>query len=282
MAHILLAWFYKNIIMKNIGFISFLILCSFMPQKTAFHTELDDVLAKAKKINNAFTYGEKLTYRVHYGPLDGGKAYFSIDANPQLVNNRNTYYVKVNGKSAGLVDMMFKVKDEFESYIDQEALVPLKATKKIKEGKYTDSDFIIFDHAGKTASGRRGKTDIVTNTQDIISAIYYARSLDMTNAKPGDIFPVPFYLDGKTYELRFKFEKRENIKSELGTFKTIKVKPQLIEGRVFKDNEALTLWVTDDDNKIPVRVESDIFVGSIKVDLLEMSGIRNPLTSIVN
>ena len=267
--------------MKNIGFIFFLFLCSFMPQKIAFQTELDDVLAKAKKINNAFTYGEKLTYRVHYGPLDGGKAYFSIDANPQLVNNRNTYYVKVNGKSAGLVDMMFKVKDEFESYIDQEALVPLKSTKKIKEGKYTDTDFIIFDHAGKTASGKRGKTEIVTNTQDIISAIYYARSLDMTNAKPGDIFPVPFYLDGKTYELRFKFEKREIIESELGKFKTIKVKPQLIEGRVFKDNEALTLWVTDDDNKIPVRVESDIFVGSIKVDLLEMSGIRNPLTSIV-
>ena len=144
-----------------------------------------------------------------------------------------------------------------------------------------NSDFIIFDHAGKTASGKRGKTEIVTNTQDIISAIYYARSLDMTNAKPGDIFPVPFYLDGKTYELRFKFEKREIIESELGIFKTIKVKPQLIEGRVFKDNEALTLWVTDDDNKIPVRVESDIFVGSIKVDLLEMSGIRNPLTSIV-
>jgi hypothetical protein len=268
--------------MKNLGFISLLILCSFIPQNNLQLSEFDDVLAKIKKVNNAFTYGEKLTYRVHYGPLDGGKAYFSIDAAPQLVNNRNTYYVKVNGKSAGLVDMMFKVKDEFESYIDQEALVPLKATKKIKEGKFTDSDFILFDHAAKTATGRRGKTEIVTNTQDIISAIYYARSLDMTNAKPGEVFPVPFYLDGKTYELRFKFEKRENIKTELGTFRTIKVKPQLIEGRVFKDNEALTLWVTDDDNKIPVRVESDIFVGSIKVDLAEMSGIRNPLTSKVN
>jgi hypothetical protein len=86
-------------------------------------------------------------------------------------------------------------------------------------------------------------------------------------------------LDGKTYELRFKFDAREVIKTEIGTFKTIRVKPQLIEGRVFKDNEALTLWVTDDENKIPIRVESDIFVGSVKVDLAEMSGIRNPLTS---
>lgn len=268
--------------MKRLSFISLLFLCSFISQKNYPHQELDDVLTKLKKVNSAFTFGEKLTYRVHYGPLDGGKAYFSVDANPQVVNNRNTYYVKVNGKSAGLVDMMFKVKDEFESYIDQEALVPLKATKKIKEGKYTDSDFIIFDHAAKTATGRRGRTEILANTQDIISAIYYARSMDMTSAKQGDVFPVPFYLDGKTYELRFKFEKREVIKTDLGTFKTIKVKPQLIEGRVFKDNEALTLWVTDDDNKIPIRVESDIFVGSVKVDIAEMSGIRNPLTSKIN
>ncbi|MFA9214446.1 MAG: DUF3108 domain-containing protein [Candidatus Methylacidiphilales bacterium] len=265
--------------MKRLSFISLLFLCSFMPQINNQQSELDDVLSKMKKVNNAFTFGEKLTYRVHYGPLDGGKAYFSIQNTPEMVNNRSTYYVKVNGKSAGLVDMMFKVKDEFESYIDQEALVPLKATKRIKEGKYTDSDFIVFDHAAKIASGKRGKTEILSNTQDIISAIYYARSMDMTSAKPGDVFPVPFYLDGKTYELRFKFEKREVLKTDIGTFKTIKVKPQLIEGRVFKDNEALTLWVTDDENKIPVRVESDIFVGSVKVDLAEMSGIRNPLTS---
>ncbi len=273
------ASFIKQSNMKRLSFISLLFLCSFMPQNQVAQSELDDVLSKIKKVNNAFTYGEKLTYRVHYGPLDGGKAYFSIDAAPQLVNNRNTYYVKVHGKSAGLVDMMFKVKDEFESYIDQEALVPLKATKKIKEGKYTDSDFILFDHTAKTATGRRGKTEIVTNTQDIISAIYYARSMDMTSAKPGDVFPVPFYMDGKTYELRFKFISRETLKTDMGSFKTIKVKPQLIEGRVFKDNDALTLWVTDDENKIPVRVESDIFVGSIKVDLEEMSGIRNPLSS---
>ena len=103
--------------------------------------------------------------------------------------------------------------------------------------------------------------------------------MDLTNAKPGDVFPVPFYLDGKTYELRFKFDGREVIKTNLGTFKTIKVKPQLIEGRVFKDNDALTLWVTDDDNKIPLRVESDIFVGSVKADLEEFSGLKNALSS---
>lgn len=265
--------------MKRLALIPLLFLFSFISSEKFYQTELDTILAKNKKVNNAFTFGEKLTYRVHYGPLDGGKAHFSVDPAPQLVNNRNTYYVKVNGKSAGLVDMMFKVKDEFESYIDQEALVPLKAIKKIKEGKYTDSDFITFDHANKIATSKRGKTEIVTNTQDIISAIYYARSMDLTNAKKGDVFPVPFYLDGKTYELRFKYEGKEVLKTSMGTFNTIKVKPQLIEGRVFKDNEALTLWVTDDENKLPIRVESDIFVGSVKVDLEEYSGLKNPLTS---
>jgi len=242
---------------------------------------LDDTLSKYKKLNNAFTYGEKLTYRAHYGPLDGGKCYFIVGDMPEQVNNRNNYHIKVNAKSAGLVDFMFKVKDEFESYLDEEAIVPVKATKKIKEGNYTDSDFILFDHEKHVATSRRGKIDIVPNTQDIISAIYYARITDMSNVKPGDIFPVPFYLDGKNYELRFKYISRETIKTEAGTFRTIKVKPQLLEGRVFKDAEALTMWVTDDENKIPLRVESSIFVGSVKVDLIEMSGIRNPLTSAV-
>lgn len=229
--------------------------------------------------NTAFTYGEKLNYRVYYGLINGGYANFEVAGKPQQVNNRNVYYIKVHGKSTGLVDMMFKVRDEYESYLDEDALVPWKSTKNIKEGNYRDNDFIVFDHENRTANSRRGKIEIAERTQDIISSIYYARSTDMTSAKPGDMFPVNFYLDGKNYQLRFKFVGRETLKTDLGTFRTLKVKPQLLEGRVFKDSEALTLWVTDDMNKVPLRVESDIFVGSIKADLEKFENLRNPLTS---
>jgi hypothetical protein len=240
----------------------------------------EEVLYEVKSApNTAFTYGEKLTYRVHYGVLNGGNAHFEIADKPVTVNNRNTYHIKVHGKSTGLVDVMFKVRDEFESYMDEDALIPWKATKKVKEGGYTDSDFIIFDHQRRIATSRRGKLDIPENTHDLISSIYYARSLDMRGAKKGDVFPITFFLDNKNYEFRFKFLGREEITTDAGIFKAIKVRPQVVEGRVFKDSEAITLWVTDDENKIPLRAESEIWVGSLRADLVSYSGIRNPLTS---
>jgi hypothetical protein len=240
----------------------------------------DEVIYEVKNHpNKAFTYGEKLTYRVHYGLLNGGNFDFAVGDQPHMVGEHTTYYLRVFGKSAGMVDMMFGVKDEFESYMDIDALVPWQATKKVKEGDYKDSDFIIFDHKHRKVSSRKGSMDIPENTHDIISAIYYARTTDMSNAKIGDVFPINFYLDHKNYEFRFKFLGREVIETDAGKFAALKIRPQVVEGRVFKDSEAITMWVTDDANHIPLRAQSEIWVGSLKADLVKMSGIRNPLTS---
>ena len=233
-----------------------------------------------KRENTAFTYGEKLKFKVYYGLINGGTADLEVAPKPTKVNGRNTYYIKIYGKSTGMVDVMFRVKDQFESYLDEEALIPWKATKNVKEGGYKAIDLVLFDHEnGFAQSNAKGKVEIAERTQDIASALYYARSTDMTNSKAGDVFPVNFYMDGKNYNLRFKFVGRETLKTDIGTFKTLKVKPQLLEGRVFKDSEALTLWVTDDENKVPIRAESEIFVGAIKMDLMAYSGLRNPLTA---
>ncbi len=240
----------------------------------------DEVLYEVKShANTAFTYGEKLTYRVHYGLLNGGSCEFVVGDKPTMIGDKTTYHLKVQGRSTGMVDLMFGVKDEFESYMDVDALVPWQAAKKVKEGNYKDSDFIIFDHKRRKANSKKGTIDIPENTQDIISAIYYARTTDMGKAKVGDVFPINFFLDNKNYEFRFKFLGREVIETEAGTFATLKIRPQVVEGRVFKDSEAITMWVTDDDNHIPLRAQSDIWVGSLKADLVKMSGVRNPLTS---
>jgi hypothetical protein len=230
----------------------------------------DEVLYELKPLqNNAFTYGEKLKYRVHYGFLTGGYADFDVSDKPEMYNNRPVYKIKASGRSTGVVDAMFSVKDEFVSYMDTEALVPWKATKNVKEGNYKDLDVILFDHRRRIAqSTNRGQLSIPEGTKDIISTLYYARSLDMTKANPGDVFPITFYLDNKNYEFRFKFVGRETIKIGSGKYKALKVKPQVI-----------AMWVTDDENKIPLLVESEIWVGSLKAELIEMSGLRNPLNS---
>jgi hypothetical protein len=267
--------------MKKVVIPVLLLAALMMPALHAYNqAPKDEVLYDLKPLrNNAFTFGEKLKYRIHYGVLTGGYADFEVFDKPEMINDRQTYHIKVAGKSTGIVDMMFKVKDEYESYMDVEALVPWKAIKNVKEGNYTDRDVITFDHRRRTAVSRRGMLQIPEGTKDIISSIYYARSLDMTNAQPGDVFPVTFYLDHKNYEFRFRFMGRETIKVDAGTFKALKVKPQVIEGRVFKDQEAITMWVTDDENKIPLLVQSEIWVGSLKAEIVNMEGLRNPLTA---
>lgn len=229
--------------------------------------------------NTAFTYGEKLEYRIHYGPMSAGNCEFVVHDKSVEVNGRKTYHIKVSGKSAGLVDAMFKVRDEYESYVDEEAIIPWKCIKKVKEGGYTDSDFIMFDQQNGFASSKRGKVEIQEQTQDVVSAIYFARTTDMSKAKPGDVFPVNFYMDAENYQLRFKFVKRAIVKTDAGTFRALVIKPQLLKGRVFKDDEALTLWVSDDENKIPLMVESDIFVGSITAEITKIKGTKNPMVA---
>jgi hypothetical protein len=272
--------------MKKLLFSSylFLVLSIFISARTSIFSEVPkEKKSKPYEIikvkNTAFTYGEKLDYRVHYGPLTGGYAHFEIDSKPAEVNNRKAYHIKVDGKSAGMVDVMFKVRDQYESYVDEEAIMPWKCIKKVKEGGYTDSDFILFDQQNGFATSRRGKVDIAQQTQDVVSAIYFARTTNMSNAKVGDIFPLNFYMDAENYQLRFKYAGKEVIKTDAGTFNTLIIKPQLIKGRVFREDEALTLWVTDDENKIPIMVESDIFVGAIKAELISYKNIKNPLTS---
>jgi len=251
-------------------------------ENTSFELPKTNKVYELKKVTNlAFTYGEKLNYRIHYGPFNAGHCEFLVGNSPVEVNNRKSFHIKVVGKSAGLVDAMFNVRDEYESYIDEEAIIPWKQIKKVKEGNYTDSDFILFDQRNGFATSRRGKISIEEQTQDVVSAIYFARTTDMSNAKIGDIFPVKFYMDGENYLLRFRYVGKEKLKTDIGTFNTLVIKPQLIKGRVFKDDEALTLWVTDDENKIPLLVESSIFVGSIKAQITKMENIRNPLRARV-
>lgn len=236
---------------------------------------------KSAAATPAFGVGEELSYRVHYGPLSAGTAELKIDNSIQSLYGSDVYHIKMTGKSAGMVDFMFKVKDEYETFMDVNDLVPVKMIKNVREGGYKDQDVVVFDQQKKVAIGKRGKTDITDKTQDILSALYYARSTDMSTAKIGDVFPVNFYMDGKSYQLRFRYVSREDLETDLGTFHTLVVKPQLLEGRVFKDQEALTLWVTDDQNKVPLRAESSIFVGSVKMDLISMKNLRNPVQSKV-
>ncbi len=244
-------------------------------------------LPKAKsdvnlKVNNfAYTYGEKLEYRMHYGPFNAGYATLEIQNEPVIVNGRKTFNIRASAKSSGTIDFLFnKVRNDYETYIDEENLVPLKYTKKVEEGKYRDSDFALFDRNENKINSKKASIDNVpSQVQDLLSVYYWTRVWDVKNAKVGDTYPTVFYMDGKIFNYSIKYLGKDIVKTDAGKFNAIKIRPQVKTGEFFKSEDALTIWVSDDDNHMVLKVESEIFVGAVALTLTNFKNLKNPCTS---
>lgn len=245
----------------------------------SFHKE--DVAGQDKDLreikNEAFKSGEVLEYRVHYGFIDAGEARLEISNEEKSVGGRPCFHMIGTGKSVGAFDWFFKVRDRYETFVDKSAIVPWLFIRRVDEGGYTINQNVMFNHHKKIATSEKSTLSIPENLQDLVSAFYYARTIDMSSKKTGDIIEIYAWLDDEIIPLHTKIIGREKIKTKLGTFNCIALRPLLQQGRVFKDNEDMTIWVTDDKNHIPVRAEAKILVGSIKMDLKKYSGLANPV-----
>lgn len=229
----------------------------------------------------AFKAGEVLKYRIHYGIIDAGIGRLEVKRDIKTIGNRKAYHVVGIGETRGAFDWFFKVRDRYESYIDTEALIPWVFIRRIDEGGYVKSQDVTFDHYKRTATSNKATIPVPENVQDLVSAFYYARTFNFSAAKPGDIFAMDAYLDDEVFPMKIRYIGKEKIKTRFGTFVCIKFRPMLMQGRVFRDEEDMTVWVSDDDNRIVIRAEAKILVGSVKMDLDGYSGLANPITSKV-
>ncbi|MBP7268885.1 MAG: DUF3108 domain-containing protein, partial [Bacteroidia bacterium] len=196
---------------------------------------------KLRTLNhNAFRPGEVLKFRIHYGFMDAGEA--TLEVKPELKNfgNRDCYHVVGTGRSVGAFDWFFKVRDRYESVIDKDAMLPWLFIRRVNEGGYIINQNVSFNHFSDSAKSEKATISIPENTQDLVSAFYYARTIDFSNAKEGDVFPINGYLDDAIFPMNIKYIGKEEIKTKMGTFRCIKFRPMLVEGRVFKDNEDMT------------------------------------------
>jgi Protein of unknown function (DUF3108) len=233
--------------------------------------------------NSSFKEGEKLTFRVYYNMsfiwINAGNASFTTSL--EDMNGRKVYHITGDGKTAKSYEWFYKVKDKYETYLDKETLSPSRFIRNVHEGSTKIYQDVSFDHKKELATSN-GKTYPISRcTQDVLSAIYYARNIDYSKYAPGDKIPFNMFLDDKLYQLYIKYMGKEQITTRMGTYKAIKIAPLLIEGTVFSGGEKMTVWVSDDQNHLPLRVESPIAVGSVKVDLIDFSGLRNPFNAMV-
>lgn len=239
------------------------------------------MLALPKKEYLAFQPGEKLKYDLNYNGISAGEGNFEIKPEPKIIAGKPHFHISVTGKSYPVLDPFYKVRDYYESFIDKETLMPSVFMRDVTEGKYKDKEYYIFD---------RTKNSIIANEQvytdkkdihDIVSAFYYLRCIDFTSKKPGYSIDVKSFFDEEELPMGVQFIGRQVINSShLGKIKCLVFRPKLIEGRVFQDQEDMTLYVSDDKNQIPVRIESKVYLGTVRADLVKFSGLKYPFSSM--
>ena len=234
----------------------------------------------------AYDDGEWLNYRVHYGFITAG--YAVLEVNDTQLKGNDVYHVKGEGRTIGISKWFFDVEDYYQTYIDKADEVPLRFIRKIDEGGYTKDIQIDFDHrSGKALiHNKKYKTKeylpFPADAQDMDSSLYYLRNnLDVNHLRDGDEISMNMFFDKENYKFKLKFLGREIIKSKFGAVRCLIFRPYVQSGRVFKGKESLTVWISDDDNKIPLLIKADLAVGSLKATLTEFKGLKHSFKIVV-
>ena len=231
----------------------------------------------------AYKGGEYLRFKIHYFFLNGG--YATLHLYEESRNGQKIYHAIGKGKSSSFSSIVMKIKDRYETWFDEQNR-PLHFIRHIKEGNYEKNVEYIFHHDQnmlQVIDHLRTKVrtfSVPDNIQDMLSAYYALRNIDTSQLKAGDIIRQNLFFDYEIYPFKMKVLGREVIDTKFGKIKALKLRPYVQAGRVFKENESLTVWVSDDRNKIPLRIQAKILVGSIKADLIAYKNLKYPLAKV--
>lgn len=236
---------------------------------------------------SAFGDGEWFKFRMSYsGFLKAGNA--TLTVKDTKLDNKDVYHVVGKGWTTGMIKWFFKVRDRYESYFDKETIVPYKFVRNIDEGGYTKDIEIDFDQLNNKAYVNNKKhkkksiIDTKPNIQDMVSTFYYLRNnMNTDSLEVGDEVRVDMFFDEENYGFKLRYLGEEILDTEFGDVETLKFRPYVMAGRVFKEEESLTLWVSKDKNKLPLRIKADLAVGSLRADLDAFKGLKHPFQIVV-
>ena len=239
--------------------------------------------------NSSFKRGEVLTYRLHYGWLTAGGGTVSVLPELHDVNGKKCYRMEIDGESKGAFSAMMKIKDHWRSYIDTSTMIPQRFFRSIEEGRYNISETMFYDHEKGEVKLNFQKKDkdpkirtyeVPKNVHDIVSGYYYLRNLDYSSMKKGEMKGVDAFLEDELYRFYVKFDGREVIKTDVGKVNAIRLIPVMPDNELFDGEESIVMWLSDDNNKIPLKVKAKMFVGAVEVDLTSYSGLRHKFNTL--
>ena len=236
--------------------------------------------------NKTFVKGEFLKYKASYGIFTVGHGTWKIQNNSIQMHDRPTYQVDVYGKTSGFVDFVASVNDHWKSYVDTATLVTHLAMRNLKEGRYKKIDITEFFHQDslikvKDMDFEKGtfkdaeEYEMEGVTRGMISGFMHMRTLDFTSLVKGDTLTIKSFLDDTFYDLQVVCYKREVVETKAGSFKSVVFRPVMPDNSIFEGEDAILAWISDDENKIPLKVKAKMFIGHAGIELTEFSGLRN-------
>jgi hypothetical protein len=251
----------------------------------AFFTLLTSLTTYAQQLpfqkEPVFQAGEVLTYKLKYGFITAAEATIRVTNSDQKFDGKPTYKLTVDARTSGSFDVFYKIRDHYDSYIDKTQLTPYFYQENIREGKYRRQDKARFTQSTRKVVSNRGTFTGPTNqTFDLVSAYYFARSLDISRMKIGDKFALNYFLGDEISQLQIEYVGKEMVKSKLGTIRCLKFSPSIQPGRIFRKDSRLYLWITDDGNRVPVKAEVEILVGAVTMEINSAAGLKYPLAKI--
>ncbi len=261
---------------------------TFRPPAPAIEVPASDEACEME--NSTFLPGEEIVYKMYYNWnfvwLSAGEVVFRVR------DLGDEYHLSARGRTYPSYEWFFKVQDNYDSYVDKATLLPTMHIKDIKEGGYSRYDRTVFKQQAGQAISLRGKEKASAEEKvipldgcmhDILSIVYYCRNIDFNELRPGQQFPIQVFMDREVYPLKVNYLGREdNVKVKgVGRFDTHAFSPQLIAGEVFKEGDEMTVWVSNDRNRIPLLIESPVSVGSVKAVLKSYQGLKYDFTAQV-
>lgn len=250
----------------------FLLICISLPVSGQFR--------QVQKPIKPFDPGEQLFYSVKVGPIHGGDA--SLTLRQDTIDDRDYYHAIAEAKTIGLTNKIFNVRDIFESYFDKQSALPYKSIRDITEGNYKRYQEAYFDHEAGTAYSVRLDSTIKTpkDILDMVSLLYYLRSLDLQSLKSGDVLRTMTLFDDELFPFDIRYKGTEEVKTKFGKIRCLRFDPVVEPGRIFKSEDDMTIWLSDDRNLIPIKVRFDLVLVSLRMELSQYSSLKYPLMFI--
>lgn len=225
-----------------------------------------------------FQAGEVLQYKLKYGFITAAEGTLKVLNSDLKFGDKSTYKLVVDARTSGTFDIFYKIRDHYDSYIDKTTLTPYFYQENVREASYKRQDKARFTQETRKVVSNRGTFTAPTDqTFDLVSAYYFARSLEISNMKIGDKFKLNYFLGDNIHQLEIKYVGKEVVDSKLGKIRCLKFSPSIDPGRIFRKDSNLYLWITDDGNRVPVKAQVEIIVGAVTMEIKSAEGLKYPL-----